>query len=321
MIRLASTIDFENDEHSSTCLDTVKYVLPDGYNYMINEFTLVARSKVIGETKFKTVFRVNVGKKEDIDGFLVKLGEKSGTCYNKFCGDVSGKGQKVVIRGYRKCHHNVRRHTLKDIAPRKKGPGGQPGAERVPHKNTECPAVLNFTLSGSQLHTSHHKKLSLTRRLKDTYPLEITLQFVHNHSINSGDALRYRPVSDEVKQIFLGLLADDYTVSSALAKYKEELRNNCTETEFTMKMANQSIVPDYFWVFHLHEQYIEKRYGTINGVDAYRRAVEKIDKYNEKHGEEKKWRKSRKQPKARLLLPLLIRFVNESTKRSHKRVT
>ena len=36
-------------------------------------------------------------------------------------------------------------------------------------------------------------------------------------------------------------------------------------------MADRNVVPYYFWVFHFHAQFMEKRYGTINGVDAYKR--------------------------------------------------
>ena len=51
-------------------------------------------------------------------------------------------------------------------------------------------------------------------------------------------------------------------------------------------MAACSVVPDYFWVFHFHTEYITKKLGTINGPDAYKRAVEKIQQYNEKNGAE-----------------------------------
>ena len=72
-------------------------------------------------------------------------------------------------------------------------------------------------------------------------------------------------------------------ISTALAKYKEDIRISCTEDEFTHLMADRNVVTD-FWVFHFHAQFMEKRYGTINGVDAYQRAEQWIKNYNEKHG-------------------------------------
>ena len=49
-------------------------------------------------------------------------------------------------------------------------------------------------------------------------------------------------------------------------------------------MTDRGKVPDYFWVFHFHAQYIEQTYGKINGEDAYLKAVTKIKEYNESHG-------------------------------------
>jgi len=43
-------------------------------------------------------------------------------------------------------------------------------------------------------------------------------------------------------------------------------------------------VPDYFYVYHLYADYIKSEYGSINGVDSYKRAMTKINNYNEKHG-------------------------------------
>ena len=103
---------------------------------------------------FNTTFRVNITDKDHIQIFISKLGEKSGTAYNRYCGDIHGTGKKVVTRGYRKCQHFVKRHHLKTNVPHK-GTGRQPGSECVPGKNTGCTAKLEFTLSGSTLHTSN----------------------------------------------------------------------------------------------------------------------------------------------------------------------
>ena len=131
------------------------------------------------------------------------------------------------------------------------GPGRQPGAECVPGKNTECPTKLNFTLSGSSLHTSNLKRMSLTRMQKDQYPLDIELEFIHNHAINSADALRYRPVSEEVKTKFSNLFDQDFTPSATLTKHKDDLRLSCSADEFTHIIADRSRVPDYFCVSSL----------------------------------------------------------------------
>ena len=52
-------------------------ILPDNYLYLIVDFEIVAPSKIAGETKFKTTFRVNIDDKEGIDTFITEFGKKS----------------------------------------------------------------------------------------------------------------------------------------------------------------------------------------------------------------------------------------------------
>ena len=148
-------------------LDILRQILPENYKYMVNEFYIKKRPQIAGETTFNTTFRVNITDKYDIQIFISKLGEKSVTANNRYCGDIHRAlhithiveifmvpVKRVVTRGNRKCQHFVKRYHLKTNAPHK-GPGRQPGSECVPGKNTGCPAKLKFTLSGSTLHTSN----------------------------------------------------------------------------------------------------------------------------------------------------------------------
>ena len=187
--------------------------------------------------------------------------------------DVKGTGKKVVVHGSRKCIHNVRRHHLKMNAPHE-GPGRQPGASS------------STSSSRSSLHTSNRMRMSLTRMQTDQYPLDSELELIHNHAINSADALRYRPVTEEVKTKFSDLFDQDFTPSAVLTKYKDDLRLSCSADEFTHIIADRSRVPDYFWVFHHYAHYIDQKYGNINGVDAYLKSVEMVKLYNERNGME-----------------------------------
>ena len=54
------------------------------------------------------------------------------------------------------------------------------------------------------------------------------------------------------------------------------------DTDLSQKIAKLNFF--YFGVFHFHAQFMEERYGTINGVDTYQRAEQRIKNYNEKHG-------------------------------------
>ena len=232
-IKIEFAKHYGNDNMKNEVRNILSSVLPDDYLYLVTDFSLVKKSLVITETQFDVTFRVNINSMEDIDKFFLDFGKKSGTTYNKFKGDRKGKGTKVVLSGYRKCHHFVKRHGLKEGPPRppNTGPGRNPGANKVPGKNTCCPANIKFSLSGDRLHTSNRHKSSITNQRKSAYPLEVKLSYQHNHSINSADAMRYRPVSEECKEAFINLFKEDHTPSSALAHYKKYVSGTLPEND------------------------------------------------------------------------------------------
>lgn len=90
--------------------------LLEGYSFFIK------KSFIVGENRFTLECRVNVDSKDDIDKLLLDIGRKSGSTYNKLRGDSHGKGTTVIVSGTRKCHHAVKRHSLKDAHPHS-GPG------------------------------------------------------------------------------------------------------------------------------------------------------------------------------------------------------
>ena len=247
------------------------------YDILVLEFEVLRPSNIVGESQFKAKIRVNVSEKENIDKFFQDFGSKSGTSYNKFKGDVLGKGKQVIIGGSRKCEHNVRRQKLKDGLPHS-GPGRQPGAELQPGKNTICPANLTFSLSAAKQNAP--KNRSLQRRneheRRTKYPLELTLDFTHNHSINSANALRFRPVSEETKKRFIELFEEEHSPSSAFAQYKKNVLHGKNSLEIITLMTDRSIVPDYFWVFHCHKKYMNETRGPQYGPEAYKIAEERI---------------------------------------------
>ena len=141
-------------------------------------------------------------------------------------------------------------------------------------------------MSGERLHSSKEYKLSITIQNKTNYPLELKLDYLHNHSINSADAMRYRQVSEECKAAFTALFKEDHTPSSALVQYKKDLRADNDGNDFLAIMSDRSIMPDHMWAFYFHRKYIESTFGSLNGPDAYKLAEERVKTYNEKNGSE-----------------------------------
>ena len=95
--------------------------------------------------------------------------------------------------------------------------------------------------------------------------------------------MRYRPVSEECKEAFINLFKEDHTPSSALAHYKKYVSGTLPENDI-VSMADRSIVPDFFWVFHFYSKYAEDNFGSVNGPKALNRTKDRINLYNEKHG-------------------------------------
>ena len=74
MIKLSPGLNSISDEVKSECLETLQCILPDEFQYVVNDFTLIEESIVVGEAKFKSKFRVNVTDESGIKSFIQSLG-------------------------------------------------------------------------------------------------------------------------------------------------------------------------------------------------------------------------------------------------------
>ena len=115
--------------------------------------------------------------------------------------------------------------------------------------------------------------------IKKEYPLEIKLYYNHNHAIHAADALRFRPVSDETKELFKELFDEDVSPSCA---YRRVLDHFAAEDDIS---ADRFYVPDYKWVYNFHARYIKTRFGSSDGVDIFNKLRENVVKFNEERGE------------------------------------
>ena len=232
-------------------------------------------SNISNEVKVDAHFRVNVHTEEELEKFMDDFAKCSGTSWNKK-NQMDRMGKKNKLSGVRKCIHNVINN--KTGSGSKKNTDCKTGKLREPGKHTNCPADLTFKIS-EPCDSICSDKINTTHALKRKYPLEIDLHYNHNHAIAAADALRYRPVSEETKQLFTDLFDEDVSPSSAYRRVLDK-KDEGDET------ADRFCVPDYKWVFNFHAQYIKKKFGTLNGVDVYPKLLENITKYNQDRGEE-----------------------------------
>ena len=115
--------------------------------------------------------------------------------------------------------------------------------------------------------------------------MELSISFLHNHSIESANAVKYHDVSDETNNKFIELFEAAHSASSAYQEYKNDLMKKHGEQYVTVS-ANRAIMPDYKWVFNFHSQYTKTKYGSSNGPDVFRLVKKNVDNFNNERGEE-----------------------------------
>ena len=147
------------EEGKKEILEILDLILPE--DILLIEFEMIKRSNTSCEAQFTLKCRVNIKSKDDIDGFICKLGSKSGTTYQTG-GQIWERNESHCSRI---CQHSVVRHGLRN-EPTHAGPGRQRGSERELGKNTCCLATLSFSLSGDRLHSSYRHKISSTKQNK-----------------------------------------------------------------------------------------------------------------------------------------------------------
>ena len=197
--------------------------------------------------------------------FLADFQDSSSTTYNMFRGDK--KGKKSILWGSRKCHHNVRKRSKDDE---------NLADEKTKGKQTNCPAQINFKIKATDAH-EHDDNCSF-------FATTLSILFTHNHSIESANAVKYHEVKAETKEAFLKLFEQAHSASSAYHEYKNFLMKKYGDQYVTIS-ADRGVMPDIKWVYNLHAIYMQNAFGKINSPEAFEKAVEKANEYNEKHGD------------------------------------
>ena len=139
-------------------------------------------------------------------------------------------GKKVLVSGYRKCHHKVRKRAKSG------NQSTDPDAladTKTEGKQTNCPATITFKLKSTKDHV-HDENCSF-------FPLEVTIAFTHNHSIESANAVKYHDVRNETKEKFIELFKADHSASSAYQEYKNYLMKIQGEKYVTISDARLQV--------------------------------------------------------------------------------
>ena len=241
-------------------------LLPQEYQYEVLEFDLITDNDLFCEAKFDAKFRTNVCSKEGLDIFLDKFKDISHTEWNKPKPD-SVDTKLFQKTGVRKCIHNVQKH----INPNT----GEVHPDRSKGKNTDCKSKLSFKLGKVQQH--EHEAESCQK-----FSLELTLQYVHNHSVLAAASLQFHGVRQQTKENFLNLFIQGHSASSAYAEYKRTLKDQ-HQGNFIQVSCDRAVMPDYRWCFNYFWLFKYKRFGKINSPEAFQLAIDRVTAFNQKH--------------------------------------
>lgn len=89
----------------------------------------------------------------------------------------------------------------------------------------------------------------------------VSLKQTHNHRVMIAEALRHRPVSDDVRLQFIELFKSGLTPPQALAKHQMALKD-CYGNQYSEVVVDRFLCPDIHWCYRLYY----KLYKTKNGV-------------------------------------------------------
>ena len=246
-----------------------KTILPEEYEYHFQNLEVVNDIDAHGEVNMNVTVRVNVKTVDGLKDFLEEFYNSSGTNFNIKSGRPDRTGNSAKLYGYRKCIMQVKEKKL--TTPKRKGL----------HQN--CPAELTFKLENPKVpHPKDNEERKRKKVLESGYPLLMHINFVHNHEIYRQDHKRFRNVSEETKEVFVKMFEDDLTPSAAWEKHRKDIQENFPD-DYHTKLGDRYICPDYFWAFNFYRKWIIDALGSYEGVDAYVKIVEFIDKYNEEH--------------------------------------
>ena len=94
--------------------------------------------------------------------------------------------------------------------------------ELQPGKNTNCEAKLNFRLENPVAEKAEQRKD------REQFPLWLKLHFVHNHSLQRAEFLKYRSVGEDTKAVFSNMFEQGFTPSAAHAKMRKNIKASIT---------------------------------------------------------------------------------------------
>ena len=273
---MPSPTDKTNNKKSDKFHKQLMDYIPQNYNYMIENFQEIANESFLGAPPF--AFEVHlwleIDTAIDVQTWIQQLEEKTTTTYRVTKGtSYRMTGKKVVYKTIRHCQHKQKKPTKKMTQSARDIKFGAPkeGCERSTRdKKTGCPSTLSATV------------LARGSTLKyPQYPCFVKLSFNHNHPLDSGHALSFRPVSVATKDAYMHLFENGNSAYSARHEYVRYLQlEHDGKTDIQRLLADRSTNPNVQDVQRLFRKWRQSTVGAENGKAMFEKLEDEVERYN-----------------------------------------
>ena len=265
-------------QEKSELTDILKNIFTEKYYYKIISFKKLEDEEfVLKAQPFETVLTTNIFTEKDVQSFvssfqdITKETMRSSKNKRKPSQEESENHQYVFKKTYR-CQHNTRNSTS-NWKPDKRC------------KNTSCPFVLTIKIHN----LSYRKRRSPESLYNEDMPCEIHITYRHNHNTQVLQALSYRDVGEESKNVYLDLFQNSQTQkpSIAQAEFKRRLKSNVNdENDYELVFADRKEKPRSGDVQRIYRDVNLRLYGPQNGPELIEKLNEKREEYNKQYSEE-----------------------------------
>ncbi|XP_077289686.1 uncharacterized protein LOC143913658 [Arctopsyche grandis] len=242
--------------------DKIISVLPFEYEYLF-----VGDYEYMNEQEFKCTINIKkIHTEDDAKKWISKFGECTLTTW-RVRRTYPASGKCNIYKIAMKCQHNVDNYKFKTAHERKKNHIS---------KHTGCPSTLLLTIK-------RYIKKSKARGFRSSdpslieWPCFVELKYIHNHPLDTAEVLRFRPLSNDIKEKLVILFKKGHTAASALESIKLELFLDYDEKYFEIA-SDRFYVPAISQVQYLFNQ----TFGVTNSKNlAFKPSLEDLlNNYN-----------------------------------------
>ena len=261
----------ESTVHNDQFLQLKEY-LPQTSAYIIEKFQHLELETFLAAPPcaFQVHFWLQVDTAASAQTWIQQLEEKTKTTYRITKGTAYGTtGKRIIFKTVQHCQHKRKTPTKK--MPIKKFGHVREGCEKSTRdKKTGCPSTLSVTIMSPDKHMKH-----------PLYPCLVKLLFNHNHPIDSGHALIFRPISETARKAYVHLFEDGNSASSARHEYVTSLQLEYDGNQTMQRvLANRSINPSTQDVQRLFQSWRLMTVGAENGTPMFVRLNAETNRYN-----------------------------------------